>query len=414
MKKHSYIVLVIVLAMMLSLVGCGPKEEQKPKEEGQAQTEEKKDEAKEEEKQDEKKEEGKEEGKEEEKKEESKEGETRTIVDMDGNEVVVPKEIKRVVVLSMYPLPSVITTYLGSGKKVVGMDPFAYAAAENGLLGKLFPDILEANTSFVEGDAVNVEELIKLNPDVVLYRAVDDKQKQMLESAGLTGIAVHAQQNDYNVIQTYNDWFRLMARMFPGEGPAEDAITNYSQKVYDSIQERIKDIPEEERVRALHIFRYNDKALIVSGRNFFGNFWITMAGGINVAGELQDMGPSKVNMEQIYAWDPELIYITNFSQAMPEDLANNAIGSDDWSSIKAVQEGRVHKMPLGSYRTFTPGVDTPVTLLWVAKQMYPEKFADIDIAKEFKDYYKNFFNVELTDEDIEGILNPPREAAGTW
>lgn len=65
-------------------------------------------------------------------------------------------------------------------------------------------------------------------------------------------------------------------------------------------------------------------------------------------------------------------------------------------------------------RKGTPGVDTPVTMLWVAKQMYPEQFADIDIAQEFKDYYKEFFNVELTDEDVNHILNPPREAAGNW
>lgn len=339
---------------------------------------------------------------------------TRIIKDMNGNDVEVPEKIERVVVLSMYPLPSVITTYLGSGSKVVGMEPFSYAAAENGLLGKLFPDILESNTSFIHGETLNVEELIALEPDVVLYSAINDEQKQMLENAGLTGIAVHAQQNDYNCIETYNDWFRLMAAMFPGEGPSEDKITAYSQKVYDEIQERVKDIKEEDRVRALHIFRYDDKTMVVSGQNFFGNFWINMAGGINVAAALDKKGPSPTDMEQIYEWNPDLIYITNFTPTMPEDLYNNAIGEDDWSQVNAVKNKRVHKMPLGSYRTFTPGVDTPVTMLWVAKQMYPEQFADIDIAQEFKDYYKEFFNVELTDEDVNNILNPPREAAGNW
>ena len=71
-------------------------------------------------------------------------------------------------------------------------------------------------------------------------------------------------------------------------------------------------------------------------------------------------------------------------------------------------------MPLGSYRTFTPGVDTPMTLLWTAKALYPEQFKDIDMGKEFKDYYKNLFNVDLTDEDVEQILHPVRAAAGKY
>ena len=34
-----------------------------------------------------------------------------------------------------------------------------------------------------------------------------------------------------------------------------------------------------------------------------------------------------VNMEQIYKYNPDIIFVTNFTQAQPEDLYNNTIGS---------------------------------------------------------------------------------------
>ena len=117
-------------------------------------------------------------------------------------------------------------------------------------------------------------------------------------------------------------------------------------------------------------------------------------------------------MEQIYAWNPDMIFITNFSSVLPEYLYNNTIEGDDWSNVKAVQEGQVYKFPLGMYRWFPPSSDTPLALMWLAKTIQPELFADIDIDQEIKDYYVKYYNVELTDDDLQVIYNPAREAAG--
>jgi iron complex transport system substrate-binding protein len=70
-------------------------------------------------------------------------------------------------------------------------------------------------------------------------------------------------------------------------------------------------------------------------------------------------------------------------------------------------------MPLGTYRTYTPGVDTPMTLEWMAKLSYPELFEDIDLTKEVREYYNTLYGVDLTDEQIENMYHPDR-AAGSW
>ena len=80
--------------------------------------------------------------------------------------------------------------------------------------------------------------------------------------------------------------------------------------------------------------------------------------------------------------------------------------------VRAVQEKKVYKCPLGMYRWYPPSSDTPLMLLWMSKNNHPELFEDIDMTEELKSYYKRFYNVELTEENIEKIFNPSREEAG--
>ena len=58
----------------------------------------------------------------------------------------------------------------------------------------------------------------------------------------------------------------------------------------------------------------------------------------------------------------------------------------------------------------TPGVDTPVTLLWLAKTAYPDLFEDIDIIEETKTYYQEVFGITLTDVQAASIFNPIAQA----
>ena len=147
-----------------------------------------------------------------------------------------------------------------------------------------------------------------------------------------------------------------------------------------------------------------------SGSKFFGQFWADAVGAVNVAEEITTDNQVAANMEQVYKWNPTIIFITNFTAAQPDDLYNNTIGNYDWSAVDAVKNQKVYKMPLGMYRSYTPGADTPVTLLWFAKNTYPELFEDIDMIQETKDYYKEVFGVELTDDQASAIFEPNAEA----
>ena len=333
------------------------------------------------------------------------EKDTITVVDHGGYTVEVPKQIDRVAVVGILPFPSVIAMYLGSAEKLVGIPPAAKSAAEIGLLGEIFPEILNAETGYTNGSDLNIEELMNLDPDVVFYLAGNDEWKTAMDSAGIPCIGVSTSKWDYDVLETYDQWIDLLSQVFPEENKSKE-VSEYSQEIYDKIQERVSGLSEDEKKEILFLYQYDDSQIVTSGKHFFGQFWADAVGGKNAAEEIQaDNSNAVINMEQIYAWDPDVVFITNFTSAMPDDLYNGSLGND-WSSVQAVKDEAVYKMPLGSYRSFTPGTDTPVTLLWMAQKTYPDLFSDIDLAQEVKDYYKEIYGVELTDEQVERMYNP--------
>lgn len=335
--------------------------------------------------------------------------EGRTVVDHDGIEVDLPEQIDRIAVGNIGPMASVLTLFLGSGESIVGMSPMSMSAAENGILGELFPELLDADTSFLQGSNINVEKLLTLEPDLVLIQSGQSEVRTQLENAGLTVVAFGVGTFKYDIINTYEAWIDLLSQIFPANDKMEE-VTAYSKEVLELVQSRVSDIPEAERKRALFLFQYDETQMVASGRNFFGQYWCESAGAVNVAQDIE-AGQATITMEQVYEWQPDVIFITNFTNTKPADLYANAVGSDDWSLVKAVQEQQVYKMPLGSFRTYSVSADMPVTLLWVAKTIYPDLFSDIDTDAEVKDFYQRIYGVTLTDEQVAAMYDPQGDVA---
>jgi len=335
--------------------------------------------------------------------------EGRTVVDHDGIEVDIPEQIDRIAVGNIGPMASVLTLFLGSGESIVGMSPMSMSAAENGILGELFPELLDADTSFLQGSNINVEKLLTLEPDLVLIQSGQSEVRTQLENAGLTVVAFGVGTFKYDIINTYEAWIDLLSQIFPANDKMEE-VTAYSKEVLELVQSRVSDIPEAERKRALFLFQYDETQMVASGRNFFGQYWCESAGAVNVAQDIE-AGQATITMEQVYEWQPDVIFITNFTNTKPADLYANAVRSDDWSLVKAVQEQQVYKMPLGSFRTYSVSADMPVTLLWVAKTIYPDLFSDIDTDAEVKDFYQRIYGVTLTDEQVAAMYDPQGDVA---
>ncbi len=332
--------------------------------------------------------------------------ETKVIVDNTGAEVELPNKIDRVVISAIFPLPSVYCMYKGSTEGLVGMHPASMAAAKNSFLSKAFPDVEKVDTSFVQNNKVNVEQLLSLKPDVVFYSAANKEEKDLYENAGIKAVAFSPSLANFNTVETYAKWIDLLEQIF-GENSKAGELVAYGKDVENRIAEEVLNVKDKPKVMVL--FNYGDGKIATSGNKFFGQYLIDTTGGVNVASDLEGIAP--INMEQIYKWNPDIILITNFTPVMPEDLIDNKIDGDDWSKVAAVKNGKVYKFPLGMYRWFPASSDAPLALMWTAKMIQPELFKDIDLDKEIKSYYEKYYNITLTDEDIQSIYNPSKDAA---
>ncbi|MBR2778615.1 MAG: ABC transporter substrate-binding protein [Firmicutes bacterium] len=336
-----------------------------------------------------------------------------TITDHADRTVTVPTDPERVVILDILPLPSVLTIFLGSAESILAMEPASMNAAKNGILSQLFPEVLNVKTDIMNGDDVNIESLLDLDPQIVYYNAGNKELCSKLENAGLTAVGVSPTKWNYDCIRTYDEWMQLLGQIYPSVG-ISSKVSDFSNKKYEEIQAKTAGLADADKKSVLFLFQYDENTMITSGSSFFGQWWCDAAGALNAANAVEaDNSNAVITMEQVYAWDPDIIIITNFTQTQPEDLYTNAIGDDDWSTVSAVKNKQVYKMPLGSYRTYTPGVDTPMTLEWMASTVYPDLFPEYDLTADVRAYYKDLYGVELTDEQIESMYHPA-SAAGSW
>lgn len=322
---------------------------------------------------------------------------THNVTDHAGNIVAVPDEINRIAVCDIYPLPAMLCTLFGESEKIVAMAPQSMAAAKSGLLGELYPEVLSASTGFLQSGSVNIEELLALMPDVVFYSVAYPETGEKLKQAGVAAVAVSANKWEYDAIETTYGWGQLIGEVLNKQSKAQ-LIYDYSKSVYNLVQQKTKDVKNKQDL--FFLFQYTETGIMTASKNSFGNWWANAVGANNVAADLTNNNGAPTNMEQIYKYNPSKILITNFTLATPDDIKNNTVGNYDWKPVKAVKNGEIYKMPLGSYRSYTAGIDTPITLLWLAKKTYPDLFKNVDIKAETKGFYKDVMDIELTNEQI--------------
>jgi iron complex transport system substrate-binding protein len=171
------------------------------------------------------------------------------------------------------------------------------------------------------------------------------------------------------------------------------------------IQERLKDVSEEERTR---VYLAGAHGILSScGSDFYQHFLIEQAGGVNVAAELQG-GWQNVSPEQLVAWDPDVIIADPYCKESMEDILKMDPGLE---VLQAVKNDELYSFPEIGQWSF-PIPQSAMGILWLSKTIYPEQFEDIDFEEEVNSYYKDFFGVtytELGGKNLDGRGIPVQE-----
>ena len=302
------------------------------------------------------------------------------------------------VATTIMPFPYIFYAVVGNNDNLVGCNPSSMIAYENSALKYMYPELKNADTSFVDTSfVVNVEELLKLNPDVVFQWNYMDDEIAKMEEAGIKVVALQ-----YGTLDDLETWIRIIGKMFQKEDRAEELITYFNENV-DEVTEKISTLSEDEYSNILIL----SDNLKVTGTGF-ANYWVEKSGAINPAKDLSGEALN-VNMEQVYEWNPSIIYIGNFTELQPSDLIDNKLEGQDWSVVDAVQNKQVYKIPIGGYRWDPPGIETPLMVKWLAKIQHPDLFEDMDMYEEVSRFYKDIYNFELTDEMLDEILGDTQD-----
>ena len=311
---------------------------------------------------------------------------TRVVKDIDGTEVTIPKDITKVadlwhannqVVLMLGGADTLVSTT----KNVQGLPWFA----------QVYPRIKEIPAP-VKGTDVQMEEIQKVNPQVVL--ASNKNQIEMARNAGIPAVRVNFA--DYDGLRKT---VTITADVLGGKAPeiAKQYIAYLDGKIKFA-EERTKSIDDANRPSVLHIVG-GDNLLKVDGHKTIIDEWIRYAGGKNA---ITADGPQiTVTIEEIVKADPDIIIIGGTQSRKGIDQLMN---DPQWASLKAVQNGRVYSNPVGTFNWDRYSAESALQILWAAKLIHPELFSDVDLIKETQEFYKTFLHYDLSADDAQRII----------
>ena len=333
---------------------------------------------------------------------------TIQIQDTAGRTVEIPADPQRIVSVTVV-MPPLLFAVDGNGNRIKGMHPVTQAAVKSSALAKMAPELLDVPTGFVKGAyKVNIEELLKLQPDLVFQVGSEPREIEKIEAAGIPVLSTDS-SDFYSYFAGY---LRMLGQVLNKEQRAARLRKDFDDEL-ERIREKVAHVAPADRPKGLILF--NAERLMATGSGSFANFWLENTGAVNVAAELRTSPRgATVGMEQILAWDPDVIYITNFCQTKPEDLYENRIPGQDWSAVRAVRNKRVYKIPLGEYRWYPPSADSVLMLKWIAAKNHPELFGDLDMEATIKGHFKKVYAFDLTDADVAKILNPDPTIDWKW
>jgi iron complex transport system substrate-binding protein len=315
-----------------------------------------------------------------------------SIQDQRGTTVRLAAPPQRVVAIPI-PSASMVIAVDGATTRLAGMHPSARAAVQEAILGRIFPEALRIRSDMVGNDFMpNVEQLLTVNPDLVIQWG--DRGPgivQPMEAVGLPVVGLR-----YGTEEDARAWLRIMGTLFGQEERAK-ALIAWREATEAAITAAVSPVPEERRPRVLYALRWLGQRQI-AGPGTYNDHVIRLTGGRNAATGIANF--AQANVEQIVAWDPDVILLNSFEAALsPDDLYRDPL----MAGVKAVRERRVYKMPMGGYRWDPPNQESPLAWEWLATLLHPDRIEG-DLRARMRDAYRTLYRHDLTDADIDGIL----------
>lgn len=314
---------------------------------------------------------------------------TKTITDSAGQQVTVPTNPQRIA--DSWPAHNEVLAMLGAGNKIVAT---VHTPQSRPWLYKVNPAMNKAVNTFKP--VINVESLVKTKPTIA-FVPVGDKNVNKIKEVGIPTV-----QLIFTDFKTLKNTFLLTANILGGNATQKAKQYNsYLDSKLKMVTSVTSKVPQAKKPKVLHLTSISPN--IVDGGGTIINSWIQAAGGVNAAASVKG-NFKEVSMEQILQWNPDVIILGTGNSGLGCANANLLKTDSQWKQINAVKNGKVYTNPNGAFMWDRYGAEEALQIQWAAKTLYPDKFKNLDLNQETRNFYNQFLNYNLSKADAQRIL----------
>lgn len=271
--------------------------------------------------------------------------------------------------------------------KVVSFENRSQTA--NNFIKTAFP-VTEALT-LIEKNAA-AEQIAPLNPDLVVLKTyMKDSLGDSLEAIGIPVIYLDLETPD----QFYAD-LRTIGQVLGNPDRAEELVSLY-QATDESVKKGVSSIAEADRPSVLLLQYSKDGdniAFEVPPAEWLQTIIVENAGGNPVWKETTtDGGWTVVTLEQIAVWNPDIIFIVDYSAGAVE-VVKSLKADPNWTSLDAIKNNQVYAFPADFFSWDQPDPRWILGELWLATKIHPAQFSSVNISDEFTNFYKSYYGLD--------------------
>ncbi|WP_238917340.1 ABC transporter substrate-binding protein [Clostridium sp. YIM B02555] len=318
---------------------------------------------------------------------------SKSITDMAGRTMEVPKKITKVYCNSQ---PGIVMMHNINLDKLAGWC-FELRDYEKKYLNPKYQNLPVIGAMQGKNGTVSKEQLLSYNPEIILSMGtIDDSTvgnaDKLSKDIGIPVVVVDSSLK--NLDNSYDFLGDLL-----DEKKVTDELAEYCRATMKQVQEITAKIPADKKVSVY--YAGGEKGLETAPIGNWHAELLDYAGAKNVVDFKAGGGRSEVSMEQVITWNPDVIV-----EAIYDNHIDGVFTSKEWSGINAVKNGKVFSAPDEPYNwaDTPPSSNRIIGLKWLVNLLYPE-YSGMDMKKEIKDYYKLFYKADISDETAEKLLN---------
>ncbi|MET1123872.1 MAG: iron ABC transporter substrate-binding protein [Archaeoglobaceae archaeon] len=337
------------------------------------------------------------------------------VMDLAGREVEVPKNVSKIVAIGPGALR--LITYMQAEDMLVGVENiektrFSVSRPYSLVIQDEIADLPVIAQGAPDDPKVDLETLASLKPDVIFASSAVNMQiiEDIQQKTGIPVVVVSLGNLGRFDDEELFESLRLIGKILGKEERAEEII-DYIRSIKDDIARRVADYPEDKKPKVyVGALSFKGGHGIESTQKNFPPFEELRAR--NVVKEANVTGDAVfVDKEFLLSAQPDIIFLDASNvQLVKQDYEKNP---GFYRSLKAFQNGEIYSIyPFNWYWT---NIELAlIDTYWIGKVIYPDRFADVDIAEKANEITEFFLGEPLYDELVKEIGELGKIDVGSW